>query len=68
MSFIGKPPLSVANASIDWEEITQNLLDYETVVIGGVVIRGTSLKPDQPVWAQVRRILRQHGIQAPRRP
>jgi hypothetical protein len=42
------------------------LLEFEDVIVDGVLIQATSLGP-QAVWPQLRRRLRAHGIKTPRR-
>jgi hypothetical protein len=50
------------NRAIEW------LLFEADVVVDGILIRGDSLNPREPVWRQLKRRLRAAGVRCPRSP
>jgi hypothetical protein len=50
------------------ENAIQFLLDEEDIIVDGVLIRGSDMHPRRPVWCQLRKILKAHGIRTPRLP
>jgi hypothetical protein len=61
------PIATFSTSELDWtEHVIDLLLNYEDVIVDNVLIEGCKLNPRAgPVWAQVRRLLAQHGVRTP---
>jgi hypothetical protein len=60
-------PWLVSTAVDGWIEAAIDLLlERESVAIDGIRVDGRDFDRKRPVWAQLRAILRRHGIRTPR--